>query len=81
VWNQQDVDAKITLEANSRALVIGNRPPLKDPLSFPGAPLRDALAPEVGSNPQIDALTPDTSPAGVEFIRNTVLGATIRIPR
>jgi len=82
VWSRQGVRDKVTLEANSRALVIGDKKPVKNPdLPFPDAPRQEVLAPEVGSNPQTDAITSSTSPAAVEFIRNSALGVTLLIPR
>lgn len=39
------------------------------------------LQPQIGSNPQTQSLTPDTSPSGVKFIQNALLGINVLIPR
>jgi hypothetical protein len=41
----------------------------------------EVLAPQIGSDRQTEVLTPDTSPRGVEFIRNTLLGIDVLFPR
>jgi hypothetical protein len=107
VWNQKAdpvdpqnviLDKGVSLQANSRVLVVGPRHDshfaLVEELWRPGPSLhRDShvvlldrrrnadLQPQVGSNPQTESLTPDTSPSGIKFIQNTLLGINVLFPR
>ena len=108
VWNQKadaadpqkiTLEKNVTLQTNSRVLVVGPRNdshfvlteelwregPLLPPRDSSIVLLRgrrdEVLAPQIGSDPQTQALTPDTSPAGVDFIRSNLLGIDVLFPR
>jgi hypothetical protein len=95
VWNQKadaadpqkiTLEKSVTLHTNSRVLVVGPRNnshflPLRDSYIVLSGRRDEMLAPQIGSDPQTETLTPDTSPKGVDFIRSNLLGIDVIFPR